>query len=101
MESCMKNMRTCLSSLLLLACILCVTPSAFAQGTNLGTIRGRVTDQNGAAVPNASVQVTDQETNISRELTTNDGGEYEVPALKLGTYKVTITMAGFSTQVIR
>ena len=97
----MKNMRSFLSRLLLLACVLCGTSSAFAQGTNLGTIRGRVTDQNGAAVKGAAVQVTDLETNLSRELTTNDEGEYEAPALKLGTYRVTITVSGFSTKVIR
>ena len=97
----MKNMRSSLSSLLLLACILCGTSSAFAQGTNLGTIRGRVTDQAGAAVQNASVQVTDLETNISRDLTTNAEGEYEAAALKTGTYKVTVTTPGFTTKVIR
>ena len=59
----MKNMRSFLSSLLLIASILCGTSSAFAQGTSLGTIRGRVTDPTGAAVQNASVQVTDLETN--------------------------------------
>ncbi|HEX8151065.1 MAG TPA: carboxypeptidase regulatory-like domain-containing protein [Pyrinomonadaceae bacterium] len=94
-------MRSFLSSLLLLACILCGTSSAFAQGTNLGTIRGRVTDPAGAAVQNASVQVTDVETNISRDLTTNADGEYEAAALKSGTYKVTITVQGFATRVIR
>src|SRR5215203_5251922 len=98
MESCMKNMRSLLSSLLLLACILCGTSSAFAQGTNLGSIRGRVTDQAGAAVQNASVQVTDLDTNISRDLTTSAEGEYEAAALKSGTYKVTITVQGFNTR---
>ncbi|HEX7317581.1 MAG TPA: TonB-dependent receptor [Pyrinomonadaceae bacterium] len=97
----MKKMRCFLSSLLLLACILCGTSSAFAQGTTLGTIRGRITDQAGAAVQNASVQVTDVETNISRDLTTNTDGEYEAAALKTGTYKVTVTMSGFTTKVIR
>ena len=97
----MKNMRSFFSRLLLLACILCGTSSAFAQGTNLGTIRGRVTDPSGAAVQNAAVQVTDLDTNISRDLTTNEEGEYEAPALKLGTYRVTVSMSGFSTKAIR
>jgi hypothetical protein len=55
----MKKMRSILSSLLLLACILCGTSSAFAQGTNLGSIRGTVTDPNGAVVAGAQIQVTD------------------------------------------
>src|ERR1044071_10112843 len=96
-----SNRRCFLSSLLLLACILCGTSSAFAQGTNLGTIRGRVTDPNGAAVKGAAVQVTDLETNISRDLTTDEDGEHEGTALKSGTYKVTVTMTGFATKAIR
>ena len=97
----MKNMRSFLSSLLLLACILCGTSSALAQGTSLGTIRGRVTDPTGAAVQNASVKVTDLETNITRELTTDDEGEYEATALKTGTYRVTVTGSGFTPKAIR
>ncbi|HEX6184036.1 MAG TPA: carboxypeptidase regulatory-like domain-containing protein [Pyrinomonadaceae bacterium] len=94
-------MRSFLSSLLLIASILCGTSSAFAQGTSLGTIRGRVTDPTGAAVQNASVQVTDLETNITRELTTDDEGEYEATALKTGTYRVTVTGSGFASKAIR
>ena len=97
----MKNMRSILASLLLIACIACAASSAFAQGTNLGTIRGRVTDQAGAAVQNATVQVTDLGTNISRELTTDSEGTYEATALKTGAYQVSVTMSGFTTKVIR
>jgi hypothetical protein len=97
----MKNMRSLLSSLLLLACIFCGTSSAFAQGTSLGTIRGRVTDQAGAAVLNAAVRVTDLETNISRDLTTDSEGNYEAAALKTGAYQVTVSMNGFTTKVIK
>src|SRR5215208_8004169 len=100
MESRMKKKCSFLSRLLLLACLLCATSSAFAQGTSLGTIRGRVTDQAGAAVQNASVQITDVETNISRDLTTDEEGMYEAAALKTGTYRVTVTVAGFTTKVI-
>jgi hypothetical protein len=97
----MKKKCSFLSRLLLLACILCGTSSAFAQGTSFGSIRGRVTDPTGAAVQNASVQVTDLDTNISRELTTDDEGEYEATALKTGTYKVTVTVSGFAAKAIR
>ena len=97
----MKKKSSLVSRLLLLACILCATSSAFAQGTSLGTIRGRVTDPTGAAVQNASVQVTDLETNITRELTTDDEGEYEATALKTGTYRVTVTGSGFAPKAIR
>ena len=77
--------------------LFCFYATTYAQGTNLGTIRGTVTDANGAVVTNAAIQVTDQATGISRDVTTNGEGDYEVPALKPGTYKVTVTASGFKT----
>ena len=56
-------------------------------GTNLGTIRGTVTDANGAVIPNASVKITDKGTGLSRDLTTNGEGNYVAAALKSGTYE--------------
>jgi len=85
---------------LMVCCVLCGIATAFSQGTNLGVIRGTVTDPNGAVIPNAAVKVTDQETNLSRDLTTDGGGNYEAPALKPGTYKVTVTASGFKTTVL-
>ena len=72
----------------------------YSQGTDLGTIRGTVTDVSGAVVPNANVEVTDTATNQARKLTTNAEGSYEAPNLRSGTYKVTVTMAGFNTAQI-
>ena len=70
-----------LSAILLVACLFLASSAASAQGTNLGTIRGAVTDPNGAAISNASVRVTDLATNISRDLTTNGEGYYEAAGL--------------------
>ena len=71
-----------------------------AQGTDLGTIRGVVTDASGAVVPNASVTITDVATNIARTLTTNADGVYEASSLRSGDYKVTIASQGFNTAEI-
>ncbi|HEY8560333.1 MAG TPA: TonB-dependent receptor [Pyrinomonadaceae bacterium] len=68
-----------------------------AQGTNLGSIRGRVTDPNGSAVPNAQVEVLDVSTGLKSNLTTNGDGEYEAAGLKYGPYKVNVTAQGFKT----
>jgi len=96
----MKIARTITTSLFIAAGIFCFAASAYAQGTNFGTIRGTVTDPNGANVPNATVQVTDQATGISRDLTTDKDGNYEAAALKPGTYKVTVSASGFKTTTI-
>ena len=57
----MKIVRTISASLLVLGIVCCVSSFTYGQGTNLGTIRGTVTDPNGAIVPNAAVQITDRD----------------------------------------
>src|SRR3954465_16071218 len=70
------------------------------QGTDLGTIRGTVTDSTGAVVANASVTILDVRTNATRHTTTNSRGEYQMFGLPSGTYKVTLAVAGMSTEDI-
>src|SRR5690242_18563054 len=96
----MKIVRTVMTSVLATGFLLCFASAAFAQGTNLGTIRGTVTDPNGAVIPNAAVQVTDKATGLSRDLTTNGDGNYEAAALKPGRYEVTVTAPGFKKTVV-
>lgn len=75
--------------------------SVFAQGTDLGTIRGTVTDPTGSVVPNATVTITDLGTGLARTVRTNEEGAYEGTALKSGDYKISVSAAGFSTLEIR
>src|SRR5689334_16394445 len=93
----MRIVRTITSSALALGMLLCVSVTIYSQGTNLGTLRGTVTDPNGAVIPNAAIKVTDQATGISRDVTTDAEGSYEVTALKAGTYKITVAAPGFKT----
>jgi Carboxypeptidase regulatory-like domain/TonB dependent receptor len=72
----------------------------FAQGTDLGTIRGTVKDASGAVIANAKVIVTDLDTNTSRETSANGAGDFEVFGLKSGRYKVSATATGMSTEQI-
>src|SRR5258705_11451087 len=92
--------RTATELLCLLLCATCyffeVRPAS-AQGTDLGTIRGAVIDSHDAPVPRARVVITDVATNITAETTTDSQGNYEIPALKAGNYKVTGSSAGFNT----
>jgi hypothetical protein len=74
--------------------------TALAQGTNLGTIRGTVTDANGDVIPNASVKITDKATGLSRDLTTNGQGNYEAAALKPGSYEVMVVATGFKKTIV-
>jgi Carboxypeptidase regulatory-like domain len=87
--------------LLVICCLLAGVSIALSQGTDLGTIRGTVTDQNGAAVVGATVHVTDVATGTARDLTTNDEGNYEAANVKTGTYIVTVSQQGFNKTEIR
>jgi hypothetical protein len=93
----MNGIHKTLSSILVALCFLCGAISVFAQGSNSGTIRGRVTDPDGASVAGAAVKVTDLDTGSVSDLTTNGEGEYEASTLKSGNYRVTITAANFKT----
>ena len=95
----MNGTHKTLSIILVALCFLCGAVSVFAQGTNSGTIRGRVTDPNGASVAGASVKVTDLGTGIDTDLTTNGDGDYEASTLKSGSYRVTITSPNFKSSV--
>jgi len=96
----MRSVRLLIAHLLVLGCLAVFTGAVYPQGSNLGTIRGTVTDPNGAILPNAAVKVVDQGTGLSRDVTTNSEGNYEVNALKPGTYKVVVTATGFKVTEI-
>src|SRR5262249_8656974 len=97
----MKIVRTVMTSVLVTGALLCFMSTALSQGTNLGTIRGTVTDANGAVIPNASVKITDKTTGgLSRDLTTNGEGNYEAAALKPGTYEVMVVATGFKKTIV-
>ena len=67
---------------------------AFAQ-RDLGTITGTITDQQGAAVPNAKITIKDDATGVSYDTVSNETGSFTRPSLTPGTYTVTAVAAGF------
>lgn len=73
-----------------------VTPSLLAQ-TNYGSVRGRVTDAQGAVTSKAEASLTNTGTQLTRSTHTNDSGDYFFTAVEPGTYTLTVTAAGFKT----
>ncbi|MBI1763926.1 MAG: carboxypeptidase regulatory-like domain-containing protein [Acidobacteria bacterium] len=65
-----------------------------AQGTT-SRLTGTVTDQSGAAVPGATVTLTNEATNISFKTQTSDTGAYAFDLIQAGTYQVTVEKTGF------
>ena len=63
--------------------------------TQLATLVGTLTDSSGAALPKATVTVTNVRTGVENTALTNATGDYVVPALQVGEYKVTAELPGF------
>jgi hypothetical protein len=63
--------------------------------TDRATLRGAVTDPTGLAVPGADITLTEIGTNGERKLATDENGNYEIPALKPGLYRIKVEKAGF------
>lgn len=90
-------MKKTLSWGLLILAILAFPSLGHAQEL-AATIYGTVTDASGGVVPNATVIVHNNATNIDvRTVTTGSSGEYVVTNLPAGTYTVTVRGAGFQS----
>ncbi len=86
--------------------ILCSVALLLIFSTNLvlaqstATLQGAVTDQTGAVVPNAEVKVVNEATNLERITRTDSTGNYSVPALPPGKYRLDVQAPGLQHQVI-
>ncbi len=76
--------------------VLCGT--VFGQG-EMSTVRGTVTDPSGAVVPSVTIELTNTATNTSRKTVSSANGDYEIPYVPLGTYKLTASATGFKNFV--
>ena len=85
--------------LALLIAFITVATQMWGQGA-VGTILGRVTDPAGSVVVGATVNITNEDTNVSQTTTTSSDGAFAVPYLKPGRYSLKVQASGFSaTQV--
>ena len=69
---------------------------AFAQGYT-ATLRGKVTDEQGAVLPGVTIAARNVGTNDTRSVTSSAAGLYFLPSLPAGTYDVTSSLSGFAT----
>ena len=78
----------------LAAALLLLAAALFAQSER-GAITGTVRDSSGAVIPAAKVTITNSATNVVINAVTNAQGEYTVPSLSPGVYKVRMEHQGF------
>ncbi|HTV10059.1 MAG TPA: carboxypeptidase regulatory-like domain-containing protein [Candidatus Aquilonibacter sp.] len=76
--------------------LLCFASIASAQETR-STLTGHVADPSGARIPNAAITITDTDTGVVTNAKSNAAGDYTVPFLQPGTYKVVAEAPGFKS----
>src|SRR2546425_1250394 len=84
----------CLSLVLFLSAPM----TAWAQAQR-AIILGQVRDASRSVVPGADIRVIQTATSATRSTITNDAGNYEVPGILPGIYRVEASLAGFKTSV--
>ena len=90
-----KMVRTALVLALACASLILIRPAS-AQSV-YGSIFGTVTDKTGAAVPGATVTVTDESKGTIVTATSNSTGDYSVPHLIPDVYDLKVVVKGFKT----
>ena len=77
-----------------------LVPLRAAAQSTFATVQGTVLDVEGAAIPAASVTITDDNTGTVETVTTGNSGEYRFFDLNAGTYTIVIRHGGFGDRVL-
>jgi predicted porin len=79
--------------------LLCLAMGAFPVWAQTGaTLSGMVTDQTGAAVPNAAVTIRNAATGVTRTIETDAGGRYQASGLPAGSFEIRAAKQGFADE---
>lgn len=77
------------------AALILIWSFPFAGQDPRGTIVGKVSDSTGAVIPGATVHAINADTGVAVSAATNGAGQYEIPYLVPGTYRVEADSSGF------
>jgi hypothetical protein len=93
-----RRLRLLASAPIAISAVLSLS-AAYAGAQVVGsTLYGVITDGSGAAVPNATVVIHNDETGTERRLRTDSAGRYSAPSIAIGVYSVTVTADGFNAE---
>jgi hypothetical protein len=93
------EMRRKLSLAVLALSLLNCAGRIYGQSAN-ATITGIVQDPQGSSIAQGQIVAVQSDTGLSRQTTSGESGEYTIPDLPIGSYKVTVTAAGFKTSIV-
>ena len=93
-----RSTSSALRTVSMFICILLLT--AVAQAQYRASLRGTVTDTQGAVVPGATVTLTNTDTNQTMVSTSDPNGTYNFNALPAANYRLTAEHEGFTKKVL-
>src|SRR6266496_5252900 len=94
------NMSTMTRNVLLFLLVISLGGLLYGQGGAVGTILGTVKDASGAVVAQAGVDVTNVATGVTKHTESTVSGDFTVPYIQPGTYRITVQATGFQKFVV-
>jgi len=85
----------------LIACLMAMVSLAglsYAQLSS-GSILGTITDGTGAVIPGVTIKISNPDIGLSREVLSNESGNYRVDQLPIGAYNIEVELTGFKKEV--
>lgn len=80
--------------------LLCLPAGPAHAQSGTAALQGRITDEQKAAIPGATVTLASPATGLSRTSVSGDDGSYAFVALPPGSYRLTVELPGFRTAVV-
>src|SRR6516165_5749183 len=77
--------------------LFCVTRTYLSAQVAGATVTGTVSDEAGATIPNAHVNIKNTATGVVNEVTSNSDGFYTAPDILPGSYIITAAASGFTS----
>ena len=96
----MKSLLPQIAKNLIVLIILAISALAQADVTS-ATVRGTITDQQGAGIPNATVLIKSTDQGTERTAQTDANGEFTFLTLRPGPYELSVNATGFSKQLVK
>src|SRR5262249_52782078 len=88
-----------LKSVLAALCLVLFAGQFLFAQVDQGSVTGTVTDSSGAVLSGAKVTLTNKDTGLVLDSTTDDSGIFNFSPVRIGNYKLTVSAGGFSTAV--
>ncbi|MCH1925658.1 TonB-dependent receptor [Shewanella sp. C32] len=80
--------------------LFAISTPIFAASNSTGGVKGHVTAADNTSLAGATIVIVNKENGATKTVTANENGNFRVPSLAIGEYKITISKPGYETQVV-